>query len=147
MSVNYCKKHNPHEVYPVCPGCAVIEIARMKERLSFRGKVTAGVFCDGCSSWEQMAWEATAEIARLTKEVERLDKAFNAALKQRNDLFTENAALREKVERAKDALREIREIYAGMDGFIPETAPEGYQQRIIKQMYDAAVRALDEAMI
>jgi hypothetical protein len=119
MSVNYCKKHNPHEVYPVCPGCAVIEIARMKERLSFRGKVTAGVFCDGCSSWEQMAWEAT----------------------------TENAALCEKVERAKDALREIREIYAGMDGFIPETAPEGYQQRIIKQMYDAAVRALDEAMI
>jgi hypothetical protein len=59
----------------------------------------------------------------------------------------DNAALCEKVERAKDALREIREIYAGMDGFIPETAPEGYQQRIIKQMYDAAVRALDEAMI
>ncbi len=35
-----------------------------------------------------------------------------------------------------EALRNIREIYAGMEGFISETAPEGYQQQIIKQMYE-----------
>lgn len=46
----------------------------------------------------------------------------------------------ELVERK--ALREIIEIYAGMDGFIPETAPEGYQQRIIKQMFDIANAAI-----
>ncbi len=38
---------------------------------------------------------------------------------------------------------EIREIYAGMDGFISETAPEGYQQRIIKQMYDVAIKNIE----
>ena len=34
--------------------------------------------------------------------------------------------------------KEIVEIYAGMEGFIPETAPEAYQQTIIKLMYDCA---------
>lgn len=48
----------------------------------------------------------------------------------------------EKVETYHNALSEIREIYAGMDGFIPETAPESYQQRVIKQMYGIAVGAL-----
>jgi len=43
-----------------------------------------------------------------------------------------------------EALKEIREIYAGMEGFIPETAPEGYCQHIIKQMYEAAQRAIAE---
>ena len=47
--------------------------------------------------------------------------------------------------RMQQALEEIREIYAGMDGFIPETYPEGYQRRIIKQMYGAAVEGLKEA--
>lgn len=40
------------------------------------------------------------------------------------------------------ALEAIREIYAGMDGFIPETCPEGYQQRIMKQMYREAIEGL-----
>ena len=37
------------------------------------------------------------------------------------------------------ALREIIEIYAGMEGFEPHTAPEAYALRIIKQMYEVAV--------
>ena len=53
--------------------------------------------------------------------------------------------MKEDVRRMKTALEEIREAYAGMDGFIPETCPEGYQQRIIKQMYGAAVEGLKEA--
>jgi hypothetical protein len=32
------------------------------------------------------------------------------------------------------SLRAAYEVYAGSDGFIPETAAEGYQQQIIKQM-------------
>lgn len=43
----------------------------------------------------------------------------------------------------KRALEEIREIYAGIEGFIPLTAPEGYQQHVLKQIYDVAVKALN----
>jgi len=39
---------------------------------------------------------------------------------------------------AIEALKEIIEIYANMEGFIPEAAPEDYQQRIIEQMYECA---------
>lgn len=43
---------------------------------------------------------------------------------------------------AMRALEEIREIYAGMDGFKAETAPEAYQQKIIRDMYDAAMKGI-----
>lgn len=39
------------------------------------------------------------------------------------------------------SLAEIREVYAGMDGFVPETCPEGYQQTLLKRMYDIAAEA------
>jgi len=35
--------------------------------------------------------------------------------------------------------REVQEIYAGMETFIPETAPEGYCLHIIRQMYKATL--------
>lgn len=47
---------------------------------------------------------------------------------------------RQQAKADSDALKEIIEIYAGMDGFIPETCGEGYLQRIIKQMYEAAIQ-------
>jgi len=34
-------------------------------------------------------------------------------------------------------IHEAKEVYAGMEGFKPETAPEGYCLRIIEQMYAA----------
>ena len=37
-------------------------------------------------------------------------------------------------------VHEACEVYAGMEGFIPETAPEGYCLRIIEQMYKALVQ-------
>jgi hypothetical protein len=43
-----------------------------------------------------------------------------------------------RIEEMEAAMREIYEVYAGSDGFIPETAPEAYQQRLIKQMADIA---------
>lgn len=49
---------------------------------------------------------------------------------------------REHVNTGQEALQEIVEIYAGMEGFVAETAPEGYQQRIIEQMYSVASDAL-----
>ncbi len=47
-------------------------------------------------------------------------------------------------ERLTAALRGAYEVYAGSDGFIPETAAEGYQQQIIKQMVDCISAALKE---
>jgi hypothetical protein len=49
-----------------------------------------------------------------------------------------------KIERelaaAQARLHEIAEIYTGSEGFIPNTAPEDYQQRLLKQMYEVAAR-------
>ena len=53
------------------------------------------------------------------------------------------ATLQAENEALRQAMREIYEVWAGSDGFIPETAPEGYQQYLIKQMIDIAQAALE----
>jgi len=45
-----------------------------------------------------------------------------------------------RIEGLQDAFREIYEVYAGSEGFIPETCAEGYQQQLIKEMADIAAR-------
>ena len=49
-------------------------------------------------------------------------------------------ALEKRIEELQNAFREIYEVYAGSDGFIPETCAEGYQQQLIKEMADIAAR-------
>jgi hypothetical protein len=44
------------------------------------------------------------------------------------------------IEELQDAFREIYEVYAGSDGFIPETCAEGYQQQLIKEMVEIAAK-------
>lgn len=39
-------------------------------------------------------------------------------------------------------LRQIAEIYIGMDGFTPLTAPEAYQQMKLKEIYDEIQKLL-----
>ena len=46
--------------------------------------------------------------------------------------------LETRVANLEAALREIYEMWAGSEGFIPETAPEGYLLELVKKM---AVRA------
>jgi hypothetical protein len=58
-------------------------------------------------------------------------------------LEAENERLRAENERFRTALRNAYEVYAGSDGFIPETAAEGYLQQIIKQMVDCISAALE----
>ena len=72
---------------------------------------------------------------QIQPEVERLETMVRWARADSEALNIEN-------KRYREALEEIVEIYAGMEGFIAETAPEGYQQRIIEQMYNAAKAAL-----
>ena len=49
-----------------------------------------------------------------------------------------------EIERLRAALREIFEMWAGSEGFIPETAPEGYLLELIKKMAMRASTALEE---
>lgn len=49
-------------------------------------------------------------------------------------LQAECERLREELAAAQERLDAVREIYAGMDGFIPQTAAEAYCLRIIREM-------------
>ena len=55
----------------------------------------------------------------------------------------EQAQERERVMR--EALAEIREVYAGLDGVMPETCPEAYLERKLKECYGIAVKALSQS--
>jgi len=55
-------------------------------------------------------------------------------LRDKDNLIAE---LREENTKLKERIHEACEVYTGMDGFIPETAPEAYQRRILRQMYEA----------
>ena len=70
-------------------------------------------------------------------------------LRERTEYWPDNAERdavirhqKEEIERLRAALREAYEVYAGSDGFIPETAGEGYQQQIIRQMVNCISAAL-----
>lgn len=47
-------------------------------------------------------------------------------------------------ERLREALREVFEQWAGSEGFIPETAPEGYLLELTKRMALTARAALKQ---
>jgi len=61
-------------------------------------------------------------------------------LEEMKNIIEKNRA--DERERCIGGYKEIIELYAGMEGFVPETAPEGYQKRIIEQMYEAAINAI-----
>jgi hypothetical protein len=68
------------------------------------------------------------------------DPEFGTETSERN-LMNQAA---DEIERLRAALRGAYEVYAGSDGFIPETCAEGYQQQIIKQMVDCISAVLKE---
>ena len=45
-----------------------------------------------------------------------------------------------RIEELQNAFREIYEVYAGSEAFIPETCAEGYQQQLIKEMAEIAAK-------
>ena len=73
-------------------------------------------------------------MGRLTDYLER---EFEKTTKELSDLMKASR------EEAKIKLMGIAEIYIGMDGFNPETAPpESYQQMKLKEMYDEVQRLI-----
>lgn len=69
---------------------------------------------------EQAVWIDTAVANCAKRECSKRDE-------QLRDLRDELAAAQERLDA-------VREIYAGMDGFIPQTAAEAYCLRIIREM-------------
>ena len=59
-----------------------------------------------------------------------------------NDDYRWKAA--DRIEQLEAALRAAYEVYAGSDGFVPETCAEGYQRQIITQMVGCISAALEE---
>lgn len=50
------------------------------------------------------------------------------------------AALLDERDALARKLDAVREVYAGVEGFVPQTAPEGYCLRIIEQMAHATMK-------
>jgi len=69
---------------------------------------------------------------------------YDATYHESNDgvMMRDIEYYRARIAELTAALREAYEVYAGSDGFIPETAAEGYQQQLIKQMVDIIGAAL-----
>jgi hypothetical protein len=58
--------------------------------------------------------------------------------------FKEEAQARSRIAELETALRDVFEEWAGSEGFIPETAPEGYLLQLVKKMALTARAALGE---
>ena len=100
----------------------------------------------------------TAENERLRAEIDMIRRTAAAwldahkaqsdrALKyvsELNRVIAERDEVVAEIERLRAGLRNAYEVYAGSDGFIPETAAEGYLQQIIKQMVDCISAALEK---
>jgi len=74
---------------------------------------------------------AQGRIEELEQEIDNYETTYKG-------LVVETQAKR--ITELEDAFREIYEVYAGSEGFIPETCPEAYQQQLIKEMSDIAAR-------
>jgi len=51
-----------------------------------------------------------------------------------------------RITELEDAFREIYEVYAGSEGFIPETCAEAHQQQLINEMSDIAARNMRKGL-
>ena len=106
-----------------------LENKRLIERVS--GLIQEGLMLVG------KVEQRDARIAELTGNRE----AWKGIQEGTARLLQEKEA---RIAELEAALREAYEVYAGSDGFIPETAAEGYQQQLIKQMVDIVGAALEK---
>ena len=95
-----------------------------------------------------MTDEAKALVDRLRDDLPQtlIEKHWvddhDAIYKQREEAADLIETQAREIERLREALREVFEEWAGSEGFIPETAPEGYLLQLTKRMADIALRAL-----
>jgi hypothetical protein len=69
-------------------------------------------------------------------ETEALEARIKGLEAEKASCVRQMHGLLELVAEYEARINEAKEVYIGMEGFIPETAPEAYQKRILDQMYD-----------
>lgn len=70
--------------------------------------------------------EAAAEIEKLRKD--------------NRQLWASLTAYANRVSELRLAMHDIYEVYAGSEGFIPQTCPEAYLQQLVKEMAEIAAK-------
>ena len=79
--------------------------------------------------------DALEAQARRIAELEEAPISFvKKQTDDKIDLYDAQYYMRQRIAELEAALREAYEVYAGSDGFIPETAAEGYLQQLISEM-------------
>ena len=86
--------------------------------------------------------ERDAEFVEIM--MEQGDWAPGSRMHRLAILARRGAAAAARIEQLEAALRAAYEVYAGSDGFVPETCAEGYQRQIIAQMVGCISAALEE---
>ena len=81
-----------------------------------------------------------ADVEGLKEQLAAERKELEVAEAVVNHNSHQATLLLQRAEAAEAKLHEVQEIYAGMEGFEAKYASEAYLQRIIKQMYDAAMK-------
>jgi len=106
-----------------CPAQCMLDRRRIKE----------------LTAWNMEQNEQIAELLAFKKCYEKYFGTVDVkeVSEEINGCWAEN-------QRYRDALEEVREVWAGSDGFVPETCPEGYLQRLLKKCYQASVNAIKE---
>ena len=87
-----------------------------------------------------MGFYQAQKIEKLEARIDELERMLAV-----HRLAVDVDAIKARIAELEAVLREAYEVYAGSDGFIPETAAEGYQQQLIKQMIDMISAALAKA--
>ena len=79
--------------------------------------------------------DALEAQARRIAELEEAPISFvKKQTDDKIDLYDAQYYMRQRIAELEAALREAYEVYAGSDGFIAETAAEGYLQQLISEM-------------
>jgi hypothetical protein len=72
-------------------------------------------------------------------------KYVDGIAKTNENLIIENANLKREREEILKLIQEAYEVWVGSEGFEPKTAPEAYQQKLIKGMSELLKEALEIA--
>lgn len=83
--------------------------------------------------------DAADLIESLLTERDRLTAQVEAWFAEHEREHERAGRLKAECDALKRRLDIVREVYAGIEGFLPQTAPEGYCLRIIEQMAHAAM--------
>ena len=117
-------RENPNYIHWLVMGEAADRIEELEKAL------------DAADAYKPVCIALQEELAAANAEL------LSIAINDLPEKDRENDQLQARVAVLESVLSEIKEVWAGSDGLIPETCPEGYLQRLLKQCYQLAANAL-----